>query len=345
VRLEAILPTVVTGTTDSCNDIAAAAAFTLIYVGAVGRQRLARPSMVTQMDSQTAARGATADRLAWHRAAERGKRAIEDLTSAWGLADRRPWYADNSREGIRDETFRTWSANGALLVDESVSTTSSKSRYSLDLEFAALFDPALSGDDLDQAIATWQNRHLTPTGRLRARRSRELQRTGSAVTVRLPGGGTRDLLVGPSSDILKGVIEDFAQYMLEPAVVFISQSGEKVNVIDQKLLEELRLPVDQQQFLPDALIADLHPDRDEFWFVEVDATGGPIHEERKGQFLAWAASQGLDLDRCRFLTAFASRTHPQAKRALPVLARGTYAWFNDEPDALLSWGDLPDGQI
>lgn len=80
-RLEAILPAAVTGTTASCNEIAGAAAFTLMYVGAVGGERKARPLMVTQMDSQTAMFRSDEDRLVWHRAAERGAKAILLLTA------------------------------------------------------------------------------------------------------------------------------------------------------------------------------------------------------------------------------------------------------------------------
>ncbi len=341
LRLEAILPASVTGTTVSCNEIAGAAAFTLMYVGAVGGERKARPLMVTQMDSQTAMFRGDEDRLAWHQAAERGAGAIEMLTSSWGITNRQPWYAANSREGIRDETFRVWTANGALMVDESISTTSSKSRYSLSPDFAALLDPALDSSALDAAIDKWQRAHLGPTARIRAERQRAQERRRSAVVVRLPDGGSRELLVGLSSDILKGVIEDFAKHLSQPTVLFISQSGEKVNVIDSEFLSTLRLSIDQQRLLPDALIVDLDPERDEFWFIEVVATDGPVDEDRKARLLGWAMANGLDLGKCRFLTAFPSRTSVEAKRALPVLARGTFAWFLDEPGALLSWGDLP----
>ena len=341
-RLEAIVPASVTGTTASCNEIAGAAAFTLMYVGAVGGERKARPLMVTQMDSQTAMFRNDEDRLAWHRAAERGASAIDMLTSSWGITNRQPWYAANSREGIRDETFRVWAANGALLVDESISTTSSKSRYSLAPDFAALLDPALDDSALDAAIDKWQRAHLSPTARIRAQRQREQERRRSAVVVRLPDGGTRELLVGLSSDILKGVIEEFAKHLSQPTVLFVSQSGEKVNVVDSEFLGTLRLSIDQQRLLPDALIVDLDPERDEFWFVEVVATDGPVDEDRKARLLGWAIANGLDPGKCRFLTAFPSRTNAQAKKALPVLARGTFAWFLDEPDALLSWCDLLD---
>jgi hypothetical protein len=340
MRLEAILPASVTGTTASCNEIAGAAAFTLVYVGATGADRMARPMMVMQMDSQTAMFRNDEDRLAWHRAAQRSARAIDALAASWGITNRQPWYAADSREGIRDETFRVWVANGALLTDESISTTSSKSRYFLDPDFAALLDPALDGDALDEAIDAWQRTHLSATARLRARRLREQERRRNAVIVHLPDGGTRELLVGPSSDILKGVIEEFTGYLAQPTVLFISQPGEKVNVVDSELLRTLRLSVDQQRLLPDALIVDLDPGRDEFWFVEVVATDGPVDDDRKKRLLGWAMVNGLDPGKCRFLTAFKSRTSAQAKKALPLLARNTFAWFLDEPDALLSWGDL-----
>jgi hypothetical protein len=339
-RLEAILPAAITGTTASCNEIAAAAAFTLMYVGAVGGERKVRPSMVAQMDSQTAMFRHEDCRLEWHRAADRGAREIGTLASSWGIADRKPWYAADSREGIRDETFREWALHGALLVDETISTTSSKGRYSLEAGFARLLDPELDGEELSAAIETWQRQHLSPTARLRAQRARAQERRENAVSVRLPDGGTRELLVGPSSDILKGVIEEFTRHLSKPTVLFISQSGDKVNVLDSGLLDLLGLVVDQQRLLPDALIVDLDPDRDEFWFVEVVATDGPVDEDRKARLLGWAMEKGLSTAKCRFLTAFASRTSSQAKKALPKLARGTYAWFADEPDALLWWGSL-----
>ena len=196
MRLEAILPASITGTTASCNDIAGAAAFTLMYVGAVEGERKARPLMVTQMDSQTAMFRDDEDRLAWHRAAERSASAVDALTSSWGIVNRQPWYAANSREGIRDETFRVWATNGALLVDGSISTTSSKSRYSFAPGFAALLDPALDGTALDGAIDQWQRAHLSPTAQLRAQRQRAQERRRSAVVVRLPDGGTRDNATG-----------------------------------------------------------------------------------------------------------------------------------------------------
>lgn len=178
------------------------------------------------------------------------------------------------------------------------------------------------------------------TARLRAQRARDAARAGHAIAVSLPGGVSRNLLPGQSSVILKGVIEEWTTMLNDPVVVFISQSGEKVNVLDDQLLATLGLSVDQQRFLPDCLIADLAGE-ESLWLIEVVASDGPVTEERREAMIRWATVHGIAQDRCQFLTAFTSRTSGEAKRALPVLARGSYAWFLDEPDVLLSWLNLP----
>ncbi|MGH3772082.1 MAG: hypothetical protein ACRDRW_11920 [Pseudonocardiaceae bacterium] len=223
------MPASLTGTGATCGEIAAAAAFTLMYVGSIDQQRPVRPAMVVGMSGAVARHRHPAERLAWYEAAKRGGKAVTELLDSWGESDKATWYATNSREGVRDETFPAWRGNGALLLDESVPATSSRGRYSLAPDFAKLLDPALAGDDLAQRIREWQDRNLTMTARLRAQRARAAARAGHAIAINLPGGGSRKLLPGQSSVILKGVIEEWTKMLDDPVVVFISQSGEKVN--------------------------------------------------------------------------------------------------------------------
>ena len=71
------------------------------------------------------------------------------------------WYADNTREPIRDETLREGLVNiGAAYARNDLPTTSSKPRYSLNAGLAALFDPALADDELAQRIGDWQRENL-----------------------------------------------------------------------------------------------------------------------------------------------------------------------------------------
>lgn len=154
-----------------------------------------------------------------------------------------------------------------------------RGRYPLATDFARLLDPALTGDELHQRVREWQDRNLTMPARLRTQRARDAARAGHAITVTLPGGGSRKLLPGQSSVILKGVIEEWTKMLDDPVVVFISQSGEKVNVLDGQLLTVLGLSIDHQRFLPDCLIADLG--HESLWLVEVVASAGPVTEERR----------------------------------------------------------------
>ncbi len=337
-----MLPQSITGTTATCNEIAGAAALVLMYVGAVDGTNPVRPTTVTWASADLTSHRSGEERRAYYSAAMRSERSVEKLCQSWGI-DHKPWYAQNSREPLRDETFRAWADNGVLLTAAAVGTTSPGARYTFSGGFARLLDPALSGDALQQAIATWQASHLTPTGRARAQRTRSVADVGVGVAVSMPGGQTRTLRIGPSSEILKGVIEQFAAVALkDPAVVFISQSGEKVDPIDGALLARLGLPIDQQKLLPDCLMADLAEDRDTLWLVEIVASDGPVDEQRKASFLAWATNHGVRAEQCRFLTAFKSRTAGPFKKAIPQLARGSFAWFLDEPEAVLSWDDLND---
>jgi hypothetical protein len=131
-----------------------------------------------------------------------------------------PWYGDNTRESIRDETFRGWARVGAMLEDPAVpSTTSPRPRWSLAPAFAAL-----------------------------------------GVEVALPGGGSRVLAPGESSLILAGVVEKLAPRLLaEPSVLFISESRRHVDVVDDQLLRHLGIRVRADRLLPDALLFDAAP--------------------------------------------------------------------------------------
>ncbi|MEJ8649670.1 BsuBI/PstI family type II restriction endonuclease [Streptomyces sp. MS1.AVA.3] len=339
-RLDLILPQAITGITATKNLAAASIAFTAMYVGAIDSARPIRPTTMLWMSDAIAARREDADRQGYYLAAvsHAGEKAVREFCTAQGIERGESWYAANSREQARDESIKTLMANGAILKRTDVPTTSSKPRYTLEPGFAALLSPELAEDALTAAISDWQSQHLTVVGRRRAALRRDPSRSTESVVINLPDGGTRTLHPGESSHILKAVVEKFAPARLkEPSVVFISQSGEKVNLVDGQALEDMGLAVDQTNLLPDCIIVDVAPRADAIWFIEAVATDGPITHERKQDLLTSATSQNIAPESCHFLTAFAARTSPTAKRALPQLAVGSHAWFADEPDNLLSW--------
>ncbi|WP_370531961.1 BsuBI/PstI family type II restriction endonuclease [Clavibacter sp. VKM Ac-2872] len=322
--------------------LAAAAVAAMIYLGAVhdpdaDTQRWMRPSMVMWLNDAALEHGSDEQRDAWYEAALGGKKRVETLFSTWGV-DGNPRYADNTRETLRDETLPKWRENGAVLTRGGLPTSSSLPRWALESAFADLFDPDLEGEALETQIDYWVATHLSATGRLRAMGARRRSSTIDAVYVNLPTGDTRQLEPGLASEILKGVVEQWARNKLRaPLVLTISEPGDKIYLADRRSLQTIGIDIDPGKLLPDALLVDTEAEPLQFWVIEAVATDGPIDEPRKQLLLDWADQQGIPPNQCHFLTAFESRHHPAARRRLKDLANDTYAWFLDDPGSELVW--------
>jgi hypothetical protein len=114
-------------------DMAARVLYVMLYIGAVeGEDRWLGPKHVYGMSDRQADRKTEIDRLAYG-------------ANAWkaGYTSRgKPWYADTTREPIRDETLRDGLVRvGAAVLRPDVPTTSSYPRYALQREFAGLLQP------------------------------------------------------------------------------------------------------------------------------------------------------------------------------------------------------------
>jgi len=250
-------------------------------------------------------------------------------------------YGDNTRETLRDEIFPGWLEEGAMRTLPGVKTTSPKGRWALTDAFADLFDPALVGEPLGRRVEEFRETHMSLGGKVKALTARQRGDKTHAVEVVLPDGTVRSLEPGEASMILKGVIEQWAPARLaDPVVLTISEPGEKIYTADSDILRQLKLTIDMSTLLPDALLVDIGTLPPQFWIVEAVSSDGPINETRKQALLKWAAKQSVPASACRFLTAFGSRNAFPAKRRLKDLARGTYAWYLDEPEQELAWYDL-----
>lgn len=319
-------------------DIAASTVFVMFYAGAMeGKDRWIRPSQITDMTDTQAALLDDASRNTW-------------VTSSLSNKKVRPanaWYAPNSREPIRDETIRTGLIPCRAIVERpSIPTTSSKPKYALNAEFAALFKDDLTGKALNEAISNWQKAHLSKAALTRL----QLMKAGAtvakdSVSVKFPNGETRTLAPGYSSMIAKAVIEDFApRFLKSPAVLWLSESGNKVVARDDKLAKSLGLKIDVSKALPDIILVDMGEEASGadmlVVFSEVVATDGPINRERKIALTTLALEAGFDEHHLAFLTAFLDRSAAPFKKSISDLAWGSYAWFASEPAHLI---DLRDG--
>lgn len=346
-RLEMLFPRSAFDTAFS-SPLAAWAVAAMIYVDAVvpasgelpADATWAKPTTVLWLSEDAFARDDRASRAAFSVPQARNNRAVVELYANWGI-EHASKYADTTREPLRDETWPKWHDEGAARMRPGVATSSPIGRWALTDAFADLFDPALQGDDLADAIERFRDTYMTPGGRAKAHMAERRADLAHEVAVTLPDGTVRHLAPGESSVILQGVVESWAPARLhDPVVLTISEPGDKVYTADAQTIARLGLSIDPATLLPDALLVDIGANPVEFWIVEVVATDGPIDEDRKRRLLRWAAQQRIPESACRFMTAFASRNAAPARKRLKDLAVGTYAWYADEPGLELAWGEV-----
>jgi BsuBI/PstI restriction endonuclease len=308
--------------------MAAKTVFAMLYIGAVeGNNRWLAPKHVYRL-SNTQARMRTD--------AEREGFAANAMRPGF-VPKKGRWYADNSRESIRDETLKEGlTALGAVTVRPGIATTSGQARYALRTDFAGLFDPEIQGTPLALRVVEWQNAHLSVEARTRlriVRQGRTLR--DDLVTITLPSRESRNMQAGPSSEITKQVVEAFApRFLVNPAVVWISESGNKVVARDDALARDIGLDIRPERALPDVILADA---AEPFLlvFVEVVATDGAINPSRREALLELARETKIDERHVIFVTAFLDRSESAFRRAVPNLGWGSIAWFAAEPENIM----------
>lgn len=332
-RLPLIFPEGTPNRVYCTRQLSASTVFAMLYIGAVqGLNRFLGPIHVYRMTDEQAAKARDDDRIAYADGVRKRSYVVP--------GDR--WYADNTREPIRDETLREGLVNiGAVVARDDLPTTSSKPRYALLPDFAALFDPDLADDALTQAITAYQTKHLSKSALARV----SLVQAGAAageygVIVAFPNGETRKLAPGPSSIILKAVVEDFSKTFLQtPAVLWLSESGNKVVQRDDGLAASIGLQIEADKDLPDLILIDLAPADPLIVFVEVVATDGPISDRRQTALYALTDAAGFERSQVAFVTAFRDREAPGSKKTMSALAWNSFAWYASEPSNIVQFKD------
>lgn len=328
-RLERVFPEGTANRGYVTREMAAKTVFVLLYVDAVeGQDRWLRPDQVARMSDAQAAKIEEEERRRW---------AIESLQSS-RESPVGAWYAKNTREPIRDETLRQGLvASGAVIEKQGLATTSPQPRYALRADFASLFDSGMSDEDFEHAAAIWREKNLKAgaLARLQLVRSSTIE-TGQGVLVRFPNGERRRLTSGPSSIIAKAVIEEFAPRYLEvPGVLWLSESARKTDRRDEDLSRRLNFKILSDKVLPDLILVDLGGEEPLFLFVEVVASDGPMHEERRATFLAMVEDAGYSAANAAFLTAYRDRGEAVFRKTFPSVAHQSFAWCLSEPELLI----------
>lgn len=328
-RLPLIFPEGTENRSYCIRDVASATVFSALYVGAVeGTGRYFAPAHVYKMTEEQSAESEGADREAYY-SAVLAKKPVQGSR----------WYADNTREAIRDETLRDGFVSvGAVVRRTDLPTTSDRPKYVLTKDFAALFEPILQGKPLETAIATFQTTNLSKSAQTRLAIIRAgAAASASGVLIAFPSGETRLLAPGPSSVISKAVVEQFAPAFLEhPAVLWLSESGNKVAFRDDQIAKQIGLDIQPDKDLPDLILADLGPDDPLIIFVEVVATDGAVTPRRRAAFYELTDAAGFKRRQIVALTAFQDRQSAGFKKTVTQLSWGTFAWFVSEPSHIIT---------
>ncbi len=320
-------------------DATARTIFTALYVGAIaGSDVWIAPRHVVRMGELQASQCDDTRREAYH-AAMNSARAPSPL-------DR--WYAENTREPLRDEVIRQGLVPVNAIVERTgLPTTSPLGRYALQADFAALFRPGLEGDALDAAAAEWRTRNLSAAARARTALVRASASTSSAnIVVHCPGGSSIILPPGPSPTITKAVVEVFApNFLANPRVAWVSDSASKTPFRDAPLETALGITLDAATLLPDVVLVDLDPPGRPgavlLVFVEVVASDGAVTARRRRALLELiaSASRAYRPEDAAFVTAYLDRGGDAVRRTVTGLAWGSFAWFVSEPDKLVQMHD------
>lgn len=309
------------------------AVFVFLYGGFVeGSGRYLRPSHVYLFTDKQARMTAEQERNDWVRlSAKPGFRP----------AGKR-WYAgDNSRETLRDDLIRNQLMRlGIVKKLSGIPGRSSKPTFFLSSSFAFLFSPNLRAD-LNSAIEEWRAHNLSQaTLQQMALIAEGLRAKAGDYLVNLPDGTRIRLAAGPSSLLVRDLIERFAPaYLREPALIWLSEGDSNAVPIFERAAASIGLQFESRDILPDLILADLSSPP-KLLFCEVVASDGPITEARREELMRMVRKSEISETTVQFLTAYESRSSLPFKKTFPVVDLNSFVWFRTEPTLLVQLSEL-----
>lgn len=327
-RLNYIFPREIDARGFISRDIGMKTVFVMLYGFCIENMEWLRPVTVTFMTDRQASKKDEAARCQWLYTMQ-CRKAPKDIIGRW--------YAQNTRESIRDETLREMVRLNAVKERDGLATTSSYPRYALKNDFAELFNPNLKKKEFIDLAKRWQSENLSAVALARtAIIKKHAAASSSGTLITLPNGETRKLAPGPSTELIKATIEVFAKkFMKEPAVALISESANKLLARDEELCNAIKIKIDVSTTLPDILLVELGRSKPLLVFIECVASDGPVNERRKDELLKIAFNAGFVENDCIFVTVFMDRGASESRRLLHTISWGTFVWYISEPDSII----------
>lgn len=239
-------------------------------------------------------------------------------------------YAPNTRETFRRQTMHQFCDAGLALYNPDKPdrpVNSPKTVYQIEPVALKLLR--------NYSTPQWQNKleaYLEGRETLVGKYSRE--RKQKCIPVKIASGKKISLSPGEHSELIKGIVEDFApRFAPGSKLIYAGDTGDKWGYFDAPLLIELGVVVDFHGKMPDVI---LHFKKKN-WLVLVESvtSHGPVNGKRHEELAKLFAGSKAGLV---FVTAFPNRA--TMGRYLGDIAWETEVWVADAPSHMIHFNGV-----
>ena len=234
-------------------------------------------------------------------------------------------YAENTRETIRRQVIHQFEQ--ARLVDKnpdnpSLPTNSPRTHYALTDEIINLIR--------GYGSPIWEKSLQKVQGNRQSLwEVYQKNRKSILVPVKIANGQEFNLSPGNHNELQASVVENFApRFAPGSRLVYLGDTETKTLYVDDKLLQNLKIPVTEHDKLPDIMLYD--PKKKWLFLIEAVTSHGPVSPKRQYELEKMLA----DCPASRiYVTAFPSTR--EFKRHINNIAWETEVWLSEMPDHLI----------
>lgn len=234
-------------------------------------------------------------------------------------------YAPNTRETFRRQTMHQLVAAGVALYNPDAPerpVNSPKAVYQIEPDTLVLLR-TFGTAEWNKNLAVYLEGRQTLTARYA--HEREMQK----LPVKLATGETIRLSPGDHSELIKSIIEEFAERFVPGGLlIYAGDTGEKWGYFDKESLAGIGVKVDDHGKMPDVVL--YYPEKGWLILCESVTSHGPVDGKRHAELARLFAGSKAGLV---FVTAFPSRT--VMMRYLREIAWETEVWVADAPTHLI----------
>ena len=240
-------------------------------------------------------------------------------------------YAENTRESVRKYSVKQLVSSGILLHnpdDPTRAVNSSKNCYMVESKALELFK-TFGSKHWDKQLKSY----LAIQGSLVKKYA--MERKINKVPLQIKEGNIISLSAGAHSNLIKEIIEVFAQYFVPGGeLIYVGDTGSKWGFYNEELLKSLHVNVDEHGKMPDVII--YHREKNWLILAEAVTSSGPIDNIRYIELIELFLDSTADLV---FVTAFPDRGE-LFRKFLDVVSWETEVWCASDPTHLIHFNGI-----